>query len=121
VVYRDTVLSDLIGAFESMVVVSSESMQHQSLSEVLRSLADLLRWMPSDLQPRLDDAIRRIPPSLGDHVLTAELEDALSGLCVALRDVNRPATERVIQRALLRMTELVGSYESRGTRGGQQD
>jgi hypothetical protein len=104
-----------------MTVVASESMQHQSLSEVLRSLADLLRWMPSDLQPRLDDAIRRIPPALGDHVLTAELEDALSGLCDALRDVNRPDTERVIQRALARMSELVGTYGSRGTRGGPDD
>lgn len=121
VVYRDTVLADLIGAFESMAVVSSESMQHQSLSEVLRSFADLLRWMPSDLQPRLDDAIRRIPPALGDHVLTAELEDALTGLCNALREVNRSDTARVIERALARMTELVGTYGSRGTRGGPDD
>lgn len=121
VVYRDTVLTDLIGAFESMAVVASESMQHQSLSEVLRSFADLLRWMPSDLQPRLDDAIRRLPPALGDHVLTAELEDALVGLCDALREVGRPDTERLIRRALARMTDLVGTYESRGTRGGAQD
>jgi uncharacterized membrane protein len=117
VVYRDTVLRDLIATFESMAVVASESMQHQSLAEVLRSFADLLRWMPSDLQPRLDDAIRRIPTAFGDHVLTAELEDALLLLCDALREVGRPDTERLIRRALAQMTELVGTYESRGTRG----
>lgn len=121
VVYRDTVLEDLIGTFESTAVVASESMQHQSLAEVLRSFADLLRWMPSDLQPRLNDAIRRIPTALGDHVLTAELEDALLMLCNALREVGRPDTEQLVRRALAAMTDLIGSYESRGTRGAAHD
>ena len=117
IVYRDTVLTDLIGAFESMAVVASESMQHQSLAEVLRSLADLLRWMPSDLQPRLDDAIRRLPTAFGDHVLTADLHAALLALCDALDQVGRRDTEQLIRRALEHMTELVGTYESRGSRG----
>jgi len=117
VVLRDTVLLDLIGTFESMAVVSSESMQHQSLAEVLRSFADLLRWMPSDLQPRLDDAIRRILTALGDHVLTADLNEALARLCDTLGEVGRPDTERLVRRALDSMADLLGTYESRGSRG----
>ncbi|HEX5973401.1 MAG TPA: DUF2254 family protein [Gemmatimonadaceae bacterium] len=121
VAYRDTVLTDLIGTFESTAVVTSESMQHQSLAEVVRSFADLLRWLPSDLQPRLDDAIRRIPTAIGDHVLTAELQDALLALCDALLEVGRPDTERLIRRSLDRMADLIGSYESRGSRGRSRD
>lgn len=121
VVYRDTVLTDLIGAFESSAVVASESMQHQSLAEVVRSFADLLHWMPGDLQPRLDDAIRRMPTAFGDHVLTTDLHGALLLLCDALREVGRPDTERLLRQALERMTALVGTYESRGSRGPRSD
>lgn len=116
VVYRDTVLLDLIAAFESMAVVSSESMQHQSCAEVLLSFATLLRRMPNELQPRLDDAIRRILTALGDHVLTAKLDEALATLCDALREVGRPDTEILVRRARDEMAALIGTFAGRASR-----
>lgn len=116
VVYRDTVLPDLIAAFESMAVVSSESMQHQSCAEVLLSFAHLLRWMPNDLQPRLDDAIRRVLTALGDHVLTAELDRALAELGDSLSEVGRHDTAALVRRARDSMAELMGTLAGRGSR-----
>lgn len=116
VVYRDTVLQDLIAAFESLAVVSSESMQHQSCAEVLRSFASLLGWMPNDLQPRLDDAIRRILTALGDQVLTADLDGALAMLADRLAEGGRHDTELLVRRARDQMAELIGTLAGRASR-----
>lgn len=70
--------AQLMDGFETLAVVSSESMQHQSFIEVVRTFAIMLSRLPSDQQRRAEDLILRILSALGDHVLTAELDAALS-------------------------------------------
>jgi hypothetical protein len=116
IVYTDAVLERAINAFESLVVVASESMQHQTVSEIYRALTILYPRLPAAFQDRVEDLLLRSLTALGDHVPTSSLEDALSGLVAALQDAGRFSAAAAIEAAQSRFVGSVGTLGSRATR-----
>jgi hypothetical protein len=116
VVYTDTVLADVMDALESLAVVSTESMQHQCFAEVARALTILFDRLSPDLQRRAEDLVRRTIPGLGDHVLTVELDAALSALHRALASAGRLETAAALLTAQADFRQTVGKFNSRSTR-----
>jgi hypothetical protein len=84
VVYADNVFEQLLDAFESLAVVSSDSLQHQAFAEVLLTFAVMYERLPPAQHPRVEDLLLRILPALDDHVLTRELNSALAAVAHTL-------------------------------------
>lgn len=121
VVYPDSLFTRAIEALESLAVVSSESLQHQSCAEVLSSFAVLLPKLPVEARLVAVGAIRRILPSLGDHVLTGVLDGALLELEAVLRRDGQSNVAYEVRRARDTMARDVGTLQARGTRGRSSD
>lgn len=119
VVYEDNTLAELMNAFESLAVVSSESMQHQNFAEVVRTFALMFDRLPPEQQRRAEDLILRILSALGDHVLTAELDAALSNL-VSTLDAARSDTASAVRAARDELERSIGKLNSRSTRVPEQ-
>jgi uncharacterized membrane protein len=116
VVYEDDVFGRLFDAFETFAVVSSESMQHQIYIEVLRTFASLFGRLRAEHRRRIADAVRRVLPALGDHVLTAELDAALQDLSRELRQWNASEVAEQVEQARDGLARSVGRLASRSTR-----
>ena len=121
IVYRDDLLPEMMDAFETLAVVSSESMQSQSYAAVLNTLAGMLGRLPPELQRRTEDLARRILSVLGDHVLTADLEEALHTLTQALADKGCFETAALVSKARQELGASVGRLGSRATRSTARD
>lgn len=116
VVYVDDVIPKLLNAFESLGVSASESMQHQTLAEILRTFHLLFDWLPAESQLRVEDMILRILSGLGDHVLTLELETALADLVATLAAAGRHQTADAILAAKEQLARSIGKLGNRSTR-----
>jgi uncharacterized membrane protein len=117
IVYADTTLPRLMDAFETLAVAASESMQHQSLVAVLVALSTLFDRLPPDLARRAEDVVLRVLSSLGDHVCTAPLDNALGSLVTAFREAGREVTAAAVERARRQLELTIGRLGSRSTRG----
>lgn len=120
VVYCDNVPEQMIRAFESLAVVASESMQHQSLAEILRTLAVTFRRLPAPLQDRVEDLLLRSLSGLGDHVLTSDLDEALSAMITVLTETGRCGCADAIQDAQQQLGLSIGRLNSRSTRAASR-
>lgn len=116
IVYTDNVFERLIGALQSLAVVASESMQHQLLSEIYRTCAALFPKLPADMQARMEDLALRSLSALGDHVLTSELDAALSALVESLTHAGRSGSAEQVRIAQARLAAKIGELNSRSTR-----
>lgn len=116
VVYTDDLFTHLMDAFETLAVVASESMQPQTAAEVIRTIAVVFDRLPADVRKRAEDMIRRMLSALGEHVLTAELNEALSGLIQTLDAAGRGETAALVRAAQERLGASVGKLGSRATR-----
>jgi len=116
VVYVDNLPERLMQAFESLVVVASESMQHQSAAQVYRAFASLFPRLPPALQQQADDLLQRSLSGLGDHILTSELETSLSVLIDALTISGRSQSAGTVEMARNKLAESNGLLNSRSTR-----
>ncbi len=116
IVYRDRTFDRLLDAFESLAVISSESMQYQAFAEVLRTFAIMYPRMPAEHQPRVENLLLRILPALGDHVLTGELDSALSATVHMLKFHRCLETASHIEKAQSELRQSVGRLNSRSTR-----
>lgn len=116
VVYPDRVPARPIAALESLSVAASESMQHQMLAEIVRTLAVLLGRLPRPLADQAEDVILRSLSALGEHVLTRELQAALGELAASLAATGRAATAGAVQRAERLHAKSIGVLNSRSTR-----
>jgi uncharacterized membrane protein len=116
VVYRDNVREDVLGAFESLLIVASESMQHQAAAELYHTIAVVFDRLPDALQSRAEDALLRSLAALGDHVPASDLDAALSEVAAAVSRAGRPRTAAAIEQARLALAQSVGVLGSRGTR-----
>jgi hypothetical protein len=105
-----------MNAFESLAVVSSESMQHQSFAEIISTFGVMFDRLSPDQQRRAEDLILRIISALGEFVLTADLDSALSTLVRALKQSARIHTAAAVQDAQDRLKLSVGKLHSRATR-----
>ncbi|MGI9088841.1 MAG: DUF2254 family protein [Chthoniobacterales bacterium] len=116
VVYTDNVFPQLLDAFESLAVVTSESMQHQTMAEIVRTFAMMFDRLPADQEPRAEDIVLRLLSALGDHVLTAVLDERLSELVSALVAAERHELAAKVQTAQEELSRSLGKLGSRATR-----
>ena len=116
VVYHDNVLDQLMDAFEALVVVASESMQYQVFAQVMQAFAIMFDRVPQHMQDRMEAVIRRSLSALGDHVLTTELDAALSAVSQTLCTAGRSETADAVQSAHEQMASTVGKLNARSTR-----
>lgn len=116
VVYKDNVIEQLIGGFESLVVSASESMQHQSAAEIYRALALLFPRLPRSLEDSVEALLLRSLPALGDHVMTGDLDAALSAIGDALAESGRAEAAATVRLAQQRLSGTIGQFGSRATR-----
>ena len=116
VVYHDNTVSQLMGTLESLAVVSTESMQHQSMAEVIHGLSSLFNRLPDEQQSRAADVMLRSLAGLGDHVLTLELELALGKACDVLRAGGFAGEALAIEEAAALLGQARGKLNSRSTR-----
>lgn len=118
VIYHDDAFDRLLDTFETFAVVSSESMQHQVYIELLRTFTTMFERLPDEYKPRVEDLILRILSVLGDHVLTAELDAALTAITSMLERTGRNDTAEAVRRAHQQLARSVGELNSRATRTG---
>lgn len=116
VIYDDRVPGAAIATLESLTVVSSESMQHQTLAEIMRTFALLLPELSPDRADQVAGIVLRSLSSLGEHVLTRELEDALDVLSQALAATGHDAAAEAVTRATGTLRRSIGVLRSRSTR-----
>ena len=116
IVYPDDAIAAILASLESLAVVASESMQHQVLAEIARTLAIVYERLPSDAQERSQEVILRTLAGLGDHVLTVELERALTTLIAALERAGRLETAAAVRTAQTALAASNGVLNSRATR-----
>lgn len=118
VVYTDNTFAQLMDAFETFAIVSSESMQHQNFIAVLQTFTLMFDRLPEEWRQRAEDIILRILSALGDFVLTAKLEDALVLLAAKLDASGKNETASAILQAKEKLALSVGELNSRSTRAG---
>jgi uncharacterized membrane protein len=116
VVYADEAIDDAILAIAAIGVVASESMQNMLAAEVWRTLATLIEDVPGERLPALTDTVRRLLSSLGDHVLTRDLEEELTRCQQSLVSRGSPDAAAEIQVATETLAASIGTLNSRGTR-----
>jgi hypothetical protein len=103
-------------AFESLAVVASESMQHQSAAEIYRTFAGQFHRLSPPLKRQADDLLLRSLSCLGDHILTSELDAALAALREVLAADPASLCVAAIDTARDRLGQTVGQLHSRATR-----
>ena len=116
VVYPNNVMASPMAAFESLAVVASEAMQHQTLAEIVRTFAITFDRLPGEQQQRAEDVILRSLSGLGDHVLTADLDEALTTLVRTLEGARRFETAAAVRTARAELATTIGKLNSRSTR-----
>lgn len=116
VVYTDSVPIDLLRALESLAIVASESMQHQTIASVYGSLAFALRYLPPEQVGLVADIGRRSLSALGEHVLTRPLEEALQRLADALEGRGEVAVASEVRAACAELAKSLGTLHSRASR-----
>ncbi len=116
VVYTDNVMEQLVGAFESLSVVASESMQHQLAAEIYGCFATLFPRLSPSLQDRAEMLILRSISALGEHVLTRDLNTAILAVAESMRSCGRESSAQSLLFARNQLALTVGTLNSRGTR-----
>jgi len=116
VVYKDEMFPRLFDAFETLAVVASESMQPQTAAEFYRTFTIMFNRVPTAWQSRVEDLLLRSLSSLGEHVLTAELDTAVQELIHVLQAAGRTDTASRIEEARRELGESIGKLGSRATR-----
>lgn len=97
-------------------MVASESIQSQTLSEAVTTLAILLRHVGQPTAERLADLAHRALSSLGEHVLTRQLEAALTDLSEALHERGFIAVSGAVSDSTAALAASLGQLNSRSTR-----
>jgi hypothetical protein len=116
IVYHDNVIEELMKGFESLMVVASESMQHQSFAAILKIFAAMYPRLPAELQERAEDIILRSLSALGEHVLTQELDGALTAVASVLSRCGRAECAEHVRAAQRQFGTTIGRLNSRSTR-----
>jgi uncharacterized membrane protein len=116
IVYRDLTPTLATDALEAIIVAASESIQSQTLTEALTTLAILIRHVEQPTAERLADIANRALSSLGEHVLTRQLETALADLAEALGERGFVTVADAVLVASAKLAASLGKLNSRSTR-----
>ena len=115
-VVADAALDEALTAIEQIIVVASESIQAQTLTDALRTVSLLLSTSRGCCGDRLADIARRALSSLGEHVLTSRLEAALEELGAALDADGQGRLGDAVRAATTELQASLGCLNSRSTR-----
>ncbi len=113
---RDDLGNHIACAYESLMVVASESMQHQTLAEISRGLARTIPHLPADLLDDFEDIVLRSLSGLGDQVPTGALSQEFSKLADAFRAAGKAETANALDTAWRQLKQSVGILHSRAGR-----
>ena len=116
IVYADAAPTAATDALEAVIVVASESIQSQTLAEAVTTLAILLRHVGQPTAERLADIANRTLSSLGEYVLTRQLEAALHDLAKALGARGFDTVAGAVSDASTELAASLGKLNSRSTR-----
>ena len=116
IVYRDAAPIAATDALKAVIVVASESIQSQTLTEAITTLAILLRHVGQPMAERLADIANRAPSSLGEHVLTRQLEAALLDLSRALEERCFASVSDAVSNSTAELAASLGKLNARSTR-----
>lgn len=112
ILYSDPAYDSLFDAFEALGSITAESWQHQSLSEVFKTIRSSFEMLPERGKKRFEEVILRLIPPLGKHVLTRRLEASIADLLSVLHRTGRTSTASALQEALDEMKQTVGHLPS---------
>lgn len=112
----EAIVDQMMDILESLATVSAESMQHQPFTEVINVIAAVYPHLGADQRARIDEALRRIISTMGIHVLTRDLDIALSALSETLEAEGSDRIAASLAEAHKRMAASVGELHSRFTR-----
>ncbi|MDQ3411536.1 MAG: DUF2254 domain-containing protein, partial [Chloroflexota bacterium] len=116
IIYPDNAMSYLLAALESLAVVASQSMQHQVYAEIARTVALTFDRLPPEQRRRAEELVLRGLAGLGDHILTMELDDALTTLARVLEQARCADTAAAVREARAGLATSIGKLNSRSTR-----
>lgn len=116
VIYADQTPFEAIDVLETIMVVSSESIQAQTLADAYRTIAILLTTAPDPMAERLTDVIRRSLSALGEHVLTRDLDMSLDRIVAALESRGFHRDAAAVMDARAAFARSLGILNSRSTR-----
>jgi uncharacterized membrane protein len=102
---------------ESLATVASESLQHQTFTEVINVIDAIYPHLGPEQRARVDDSLRRILSTMGIHVLTRDLDIALSSLTQRLETYSVSGSAEWVKEAHTQMAGSLGKLGSRFTRG----
>lgn len=115
--YRDGLSQALMDSFESLIVVASESMQHQSLAAVMEALTRTFPAQPDALKARTEELLLVSLAVLGDHAPTRLLQARFEEAAAALAVDGRTAVATALQTAWSKLGRTRGTLHSRSSRG----
>jgi hypothetical protein len=118
IVYTDDVPQQVLLALESLGVVASESMQHQTLAEVYRALALAFRRMTKEFHDLIAQIVGRSTTALGDHVLTHDLDRAVEELITAMRSAG--VDPQPLASARDKLARSIGKLAARSNRASPE-
>ncbi len=98
-VYVDRVSTKVLDAFESLIVISQETFQHQILGTIYNTLAQTFPHLTPELQERTKELVVRMLPTLQRHSLTRDLDMAVIRLRDALQESGAKEVARAVQEA----------------------
>ena len=116
VVYSDNLANEVMKGFESLVVVASESMQHQCAAECYRTFASQFHRLPPFLQQRTADIVLRSLAGLGEHIPTSDLASSLTALTGVLAAHRQTKYAKAVTAAQRQLELTIGKLNSRSTR-----
>ncbi len=116
IVYRDTLTDHIACAYEGLMVVASESMQHQSLAEVSKGIARAFPKLSEGMQEKLVRAVEGSLSALGDHVPTDVLCHELERLEEVFREHGHPRAAAKLHKAWELLANARGELHARSDR-----
>ena len=116
VIVPDTTPGAALDALDLIIVVASESIQAQTLADAFGTIGSLVSRVDAETGARLADIADRALTSLGEHVPTRALMEALSTTAEALSAAGHGAAASRLRRATEEFGTTVGALNSRSTR-----
>lgn len=114
--YRDNVADQIFDGFESILIAASESMQHQTLGEVLHALCQTYPALPSVWKGRVEDIFLLSLDALGDHLPTRILHRQYGRAVALLAADGRLSSSAQLAEGWRAFADTKGDLHSRGNR-----
>ncbi len=108
-------MSNLFGAFESLTVAAPESPQHQAYAAIVQTFTHTFDRLSTDNQWQTVELMLRTLSAPGDHLLTAELDEALSALEQTMKRAGQIEAATAIGIACRKHAATSGTLHSRAT------